>query len=424
MGLGSLLSAGVGLLGGILDDGDDAAMHAAQLQADASQRGIDESRRQFNISREIMQPYVQAGLFGLYGLPPGGLTAEQAYGGSFGAGATGSVPTAAQRLGIDPSTLPDAVPYAQLPAGERPTNFGGRGGMNAARRIQAYDNQVKAFEDYQNYMTELGRMGLTPQMADAIRQDEEAKYRAEVEGTDFVPGDSLTLPEVQREKAGIPAAAGEGEAFQPGGLFGYAQAGQDALPILQSFAQTGSDALAGQRDLIGLGGADAQRAAIEGLRGTPEYELLVREGEEALLQNAAATGGVRGGRTTDALMEYRPQVLTDLINRQYSRLGGLAGQGGTIASQLGSQGQSAFSNIAGLGQASAAGQASRALSTGANIANLSANQGAALAGGTLGAANARANRYSNIAEGLGGLIGDRSLEDVGRNVGRVFGAIF
>ena len=53
-----------------------------------------------------------------------------------------------------------------------------------------------------------------------------------------------------------------------------------------------------------------------------------------MLQNAAATGGVRGGNTTGALATYRPQMLTQLIDQQYARLGGLSAQGYGASSQL------------------------------------------------------------------------------------------
>jgi hypothetical protein len=89
--------------------------------------------------------------------------------------------------------------------------------------------------------------------------------------------------------------------------------------------------------------------------------MLVRSGEEAILAQAAATGGLRGGNVQRALSQYRPQVLSSLINQQYQRLGGLTQ----------------------LGQASAAGQAAQGSAISGGIAQTQADLGAALAQGQL-----------------------------------------
>ena len=54
---------------------------------------------------------------------------------------------------------------------------------------------------------------------------------------------------------------------------------------------------------------------------------MLGEAENALLQNASATGGLRGGNTQSALSELRPALLTSLIEQSYSRAGDLAGYG-------------------------------------------------------------------------------------------------
>jgi hypothetical protein len=152
--------------------------------------------------------------------------------------------------------------------------------------------------------------------------------------------------------------------------------------ILRPYVQSGVGALAGQESLIGLRGADGQAAAIEALRGSPEYAALLREGENAILQNASATGGLRGGNVQSALARFRPALLSDLINKQYERLGGLTS----------------------LGQASATGQAAAAQQTGANVSALFQNQGQAAAKAALAKGQASANMYGNLA-GLGSTLG-------------------
>lgn len=146
--------------------------------------------------------------------------------------------------------------------------------------------------------------------------------------------------------------------------------------LLAPYIQGGTGALGAQQALLGLGGTDAQQQAIAALQASPEFQALTQQGENAILQNAAATGGLRGGNTQAALAQFRPQVLSQLINQQYSRLGGLSS----------------------LGQASAAGQAALGQQTGTSIAELLGQQGSAQAGSTLAQGQAQANMY-NTATG-------------------------
>jgi hypothetical protein len=48
-----------------------------------------------------------------------------------------------------------------------------------------------------------------------------------------------------------------------------------------------------QQALLGLRGPEAERALIERIRGGETFQTLARQGEEALLQRASATGGLR-----------------------------------------------------------------------------------------------------------------------------------
>lgn len=170
---------------------------------------------------------------------------------------------------------------------------------------------------------------------------------------------------------GITGAKQASEAGERAGDLQYAAAQQgvaeqrrqfDALvELMTPFVAAGESAISQQQNLLGLSGPEAQAAALRSLEDSPEVGALLKTGEEAILQNASATGGLRGGNVQQALMEYRPQVLSQAIQNQYSRLGGL--------SQL--------------GQASAAGQASAGVQTGSNVANLLQQGGAAQAGKAL-----------------------------------------
>lgn len=149
--------------------------------------------------------------------------------------------------------------------------------------------------------------------------------------------------------------------------------------LLKPYVEAGTGALANQLALTGVSGAEAQQAAINALQQGPEFAALTRQGEEAILQNAAATGGLRGGNVQGALAQFRPQVLSSLIEQQYGRLGGLAAAGQNAATGVGTAG----------------------LQTGQNISNALATQGAAQAGGTLAAAQTWGNTIGSIGLGLG-----------------------
>ena len=170
----------------------------------------------------------------------------------------------------------------------------------------------------------------------------------------------------------------------------YVEAGTGAIEGLEPFAAAGVPALQAQQALLGLAGQEAQRQAIQQLSTSPQMEALVQQGENALLQRASATGGLRGGNVQAALAQFRPQLLSELIGQQYSRLGGLTALG-----------QETTSNLARLGQASAAGTGAAAQESGANIASLLAQQGAAQAGAQIAQGKAFASIPAAISGGLG-----------------------
>lgn len=109
---------------------------------------------------------------------------------------------------------------------------------------------------------------------------------------------------------------------------------EQAREILAPYISGGEEALGGMMALLGLSGADAQQSAISGIEGSPVFQSMVNQGEDAILANASATGGLRGGNVQQSLSEFRPQVLSGLINKNVSTLGGIASLGGNAASNL------------------------------------------------------------------------------------------
>lgn len=153
--------------------------------------------------------------------------------------------------------------------------------------------------------------------------------------------------------------------------------------LLAPYIGAGNTAMTRYMALGGMAGPEAQQRILDEIQTGPEFGALVRSGEEAILQSASATGGLRGGNTQAALAKFRPEILSSLIRDEYSRLGGLINTG----------------------QASAAGQASAGMQTGANIGNLFERQGAAQAGYNLARGQATADLWGNIAGSIGTVAG-------------------
>lgn len=146
--------------------------------------------------------------------------------------------------------------------------------------------------------------------------------------------------------------------------------------ILQPYVEAGTGALGAQEALIGLGGPEAERAALAAIEGSPTFEALSRQGEEAILQQASATGGLRGGNVQGALAQFRPALLNQLINERYARLSG----------------------ITQMGQASAAGVGAAGMETGRNVSILLGERGAAQAGEALARGQADVDLWGDIGK--------------------------
>ena len=152
--------------------------------------------------------------------------------------------------------------------------------------------------------------------------------------------------------------------------------------LLKPYADAGLSGLSGQQDLLGINGTAAQQAAIGNINNSAEMQTYLQQGENAILQNASATGGLRGGNTQAALAQFRPQLLNQLINQRYQNLAGMTSLGQNAAAGTGNAGMQAASNISNLYQQSGAAQAGAALASGQATAN--AWNGVSSTIGTLG----------------------------------------
>lgn len=146
--------------------------------------------------------------------------------------------------------------------------------------------------------------------------------------------------------------------------------------LLAPYAEGGEESLNAQRALIGLAGPDEQASAIKNLEQSPQFTSMVGQGEDAILANASATGGLRGGNVQRALAEFRPQMLSNLIQQQFSNLGGITSMGQNAAAMTGNAGMQSANNI------------------GTILTNDATNQG-----------NARIAQANTVGNTIGGLAG-------------------
>jgi len=125
--------------------------------------------------------------------------------------------------------------------------------------------------------------------------------------------------------------------------------------------------------------AAQQAAAVQRITQSPMLQEQIRQQEEALLQGASATGGLRGGNVQAALAQFRPAMINQAIQQRYENLAGMTT----------------------LGQQSAAGVGASGMQSGSNIAALMAQRGAAQAGGALAAGQAQQSMINTIPQALG-----------------------
>jgi len=209
-----------------------------------------------------------------------------------------------------------------------------------------------------------------------------------VGGTQLVGG--LMQADAAGEAAGVQAAASEAGIAEQRRQFDMVR------ELLKPYVEAGAPALAAQQAMLGLSTPEAEAAQIAAAERSPTFQAMLTKGEEALLQRASATGGLRGGNVQAALAQFRPQLLAQELEQRYSRLGGLTS----------------------LGQQSAAGVGTAGMETGSAIARLQAERGAALAGGELGEAKAFSGILNLPAQvlgmqyGAGGKMGQPGLSNI------------
>ena len=191
----------------------------------------------------------------------------------------------------------------------------------------------------------------------------------------LIGGGASILGSVMGSRAQADAAGDAAAAQSAAAMAGIAEQRRqfDAVQkLLSPYVNAGTGALSQQQAALGLSGTQAQQDFISGIQASPEFGSLVQQGENAMLQNASATGGLRGGNLQGALAQFRPNILNQLIQQRYANLGGLTS----------------------LGQSSAVGVGNAGMQTGQAIAQQYGTIGQAQAGSALAQGQYRANMWN------------------------------
>lgn len=207
-----------------------------------------------------------------------------------------------------------------------------------------------------------------------------------------------------------------------------------AVNNLNPYSQAGQSALGQEAALSGALGGQAQQQAINQFMESPAQKFLRERGEQSLLRNASAIGGLRGGSTLSALQEQAIGVAAQQQQQQLENLRNLAGRGQQAATTQSGFMQDAGTTGAGI-TASLAGQqaglygqqAGLQGNLGSQLANMSQNQGQFGAG----LVNNLGQNVAGLRQGLGtseaGALGSAGgnianlQNQLGGNAANVFG---
>jgi len=188
---------------------------------------------------------------------------------------------------------------------------------------------------------------------------------------------------------GANAASKAGRAQERAADKGVAEqqaAREEMRRLLEPYVAAGGPALEAQMGALCLRGPEAQQAYVSQQEQSPIFQALKRQQEESILQNASATGGLRGGNIQGALAQFSPALLNQLLEQQYGKLVGMTA----------------------LGQQSAAGVGTSGMQSANAISDLFGQAGAARAGSALGVGQALSGPF-NLLSTLGGMSASKSM---------------
>ena len=173
---------------------------------------------------------------------------------------------------------------------------------------------------------------------------------------------------------------------------GNAQANQvlqQGISALDPFVNSGNAAIGQQAALSGALGNDAQKQSFANFNASPGQEFLQQRGEQAVLRNASATGGLGGSRVLQELQRQGIGFAQQDFQNHFDRLGQV--------SNMGLGGLNIASNLTGQ-------MANNNMTYGNNAANFAFNTGQSVAGGRTRAGEMLANLQSQQGSGISDII--------------------
>lgn len=193
---------------------------------------------------------------------------------------------------------------------------------------------------------------------------------------------------------------------------------------LQPWQTSGLKAFDMQAALSGALGADAQRAAYNNFESSPGQQFLRDRAEQALLRNAAALGGLGGGRVRQELQRQAIGEAAQDFNNTFNRIGTVAqgglqaaGQEAGLIGQLRGQEAGIAGNLEGqrMGFNSAQNQALAqiAANTGASAAQIAAQTGKQVAADRFTTGRDIAGAVGGTTSALANLINQQGADVAG-----------
>ena len=146
----------------------------------------------------------------------------------------------------------------------------------------------------------------------------------------------------------------------------------------QGIGQFAGAGLQAQQNQLALSGALGQEAFNNALMNNPATQFLREQGQEAIINQQAALGGLGGGNVMRELSRFNQGLAAQDLDAQFNRLGQLTGQGMQAAGQSGQFLAQAGQQMGNLASTNAQ------LGTQANLANASNALQASLANAQMG----------------------------------------
>jgi len=181
--------------------------------------------------------------------------------------------------------------------------------------------------------------------------------------TALVVGGTAALGGAMKSKAAKKAGQAQVAAAETGAEE-QRLAREELRQLLQPYTQVGVPALQQQMAALGLSGPESQQQYVAAQEQSPIFQALARQGEESILQQASATGGLRGGNVQGALAQFRPALLNQFLTQRYQQLGGLTELGQQSAAGVGTAGMETAQQLAARAEEAGAARAGAALGKG------------------------------------------------------------